>query len=121
MQLANGRVCLIREKHVDPDGDLVLHVEYWRDAADQAEHPDTPREAHDHRFRTVHSPEHPLAGMRRAVQLHENLWEHRIGPVLNGCQREDFHRAVMKHERGQDAYGYLSHPHVAMLEVAPRE
>jgi hypothetical protein len=117
MILPSGQFALIRDKYLTHEGFLVLVVEQWRDAADHAANPATPRCAHDHLFQPYHRPE---TGSYESVPASHDLTPHILAAI--DAAEHDGTIAVREHLRGAvDAYGLFAHPHFAALEVTPRE
>jgi hypothetical protein len=117
--LPNGRYCLIRDKYINSDGDLIVHAEYWLSSADCQARPDSPREAHDHLWRHVDR----VTCQRSTVMLADSNLGPRMIEVFNAHLQGDgpWPNAVRQHPRHvSDPYGWLDHPFVRSLEVTPR-
>jgi hypothetical protein len=117
--LSNGHYCLIRDKYVNADGDLIVHAEYWLSSADCQARPDSPREAHDHLQRHVDR----VTGERTAVNREDAILGCKMLAMFNAHLQGEgpWPNAVRQHPRHtSDPYGWLDHPFVQSLEVTPR-
>jgi hypothetical protein len=108
VQLPSGAWCVIRKKHVDARGWLVLHVDYWESQADCDAH-EPPEMRSDHSWGPGHEKSADL--LPRLIAAVDSEW-------ATG-KRGDHNFCPMHKTQGVDRFGFLTHPHVAALEVMP--
>jgi hypothetical protein len=108
MLLPSGGFCLIRKKHTDARGWLVLHVDYWETEADQ-QSGKAPAMRSDHSWGPGHE---------KIVDLLPHLIRS-IDSEWAAGHRGNRNLCPMHKTEGPDKFSFLSHPHVAALEVLP--
>jgi hypothetical protein len=125
--LPNGHFVRIRDKYVrQPDANLVLVIEVWRSEADYKANPTQPRAAHDW-LHLVSSEIQAAGGYDKSrdgvhkVDPNKDLMSGLIATLQ--CILDEQGNgtvAVRSHPRRvDDAFAWLSHPHIAALEVRP--
>lgn len=128
MILPNGAFCLIKERAVDADGNLLLIVHSWDSESHHGAAPAAPHSIQHHGFGPWKDyKQRPgvahlcLDGTSRPVTQSDDVGS-LIAKALEKChapgtrQRESSAHIVRGNE---DRWGFLSHPHVVALEVSP--
>src|ERR1700722_5818479 len=128
MILPSGAFCLIREKSVDSDGNLLLVVHSWDSEAHHNDAPANPHSIQHHLlgpwkdYKQRPGVAHLcLDGTPRPVVESDD-----VGSLITSALDAPHAPGERRHEsdshiaRGtDDRWGFISHPHVAAMEVLP--